>query len=52
MRYLHTMVRVADLDKALGFYCEALGLEEAYRIENAPPRTRPPRKPIARPWSS
>jgi lactoylglutathione lyase len=34
MRYLHTMVRVADLEKAMGFYCEALGLEEAYRIEN------------------
>src|SRR5450755_925799 len=34
MRYLHTMVRVADLDKALGFYCGALGLTEARRIDN------------------
>jgi lactoylglutathione lyase len=34
MRYLHTMVRVADLDKALGFYVGALGLTEARRIDN------------------
>jgi lactoylglutathione lyase len=34
LRYLHTMVRVADLDKALDFYCGALGLEEAHRVEN------------------
>lgn len=34
MRYLHTMVRVADLDSALDFYCTKLGLEEAYRMEN------------------
>ena len=34
MRYLHTMVRVADLDKALGFYCGALGLTEARRVDN------------------
>ncbi len=34
MRYLHTMVRVADLDKALGFYVGALGLKEARRIDN------------------
>jgi lactoylglutathione lyase len=34
MRYLHTMVRVADLDKSLAFYCEHLGLEEIRRIEN------------------
>jgi lactoylglutathione lyase len=26
MKYLHTMVRVADLDAALAFYCDALGL--------------------------
>lgn len=26
MRYLHTMVRVADLDAALDFYCDKLGL--------------------------
>ena len=34
MRYLHTMVRVADLDKALDFYCDKLGLKEARRIDN------------------
>ncbi len=31
MRYLHTMVRVADLDAALDFYCNKLGLEEIRR---------------------
>jgi lactoylglutathione lyase len=31
MRYLHTMVRVKDLDKALDFYCGALGLIEVRR---------------------
>jgi lactoylglutathione lyase len=35
MRYLHTMVRVADLDAALHFYCTLLGLEEVRRTENA-----------------
>jgi lactoylglutathione lyase len=34
MRYLHTMVRVADLDKSLEFYCKLLGLEEIRRFEN------------------
>ena len=34
MRYLHTMVRVADLDKALDFYCGALGLDEVTRVDN------------------
>ncbi len=34
MRYLHTMVRVADLDAALDFYCDALGLEEVSRYES------------------
>ncbi len=28
MRYLHTMVRVKDLDASLRFYCEGLGLTE------------------------
>ena len=32
MKYLHTMVRVADLDKALDFYCNKLGLTEARRF--------------------
>ncbi len=31
MKYLHTMVRVADLDAALDFYCNKLGLEEVRR---------------------
>lgn len=34
MRYLHTMVRVADLDASLHFYCELLGLTEVRRMEN------------------
>lgn len=34
MRYLHTMVRVRDLDASLRFYCEGLRLHEAYRMEN------------------
>jgi lactoylglutathione lyase len=34
MRYLHTMVRVSDLDQALSFYCGALGLEEVSRFDN------------------
>lgn len=33
MRYLHTMVRVRDLDKSLAFYCTALGLREVRRKE-------------------
>lgn len=31
MKYLHTMVRVSDLDRSLAFYCDALGLEEVSR---------------------
>ncbi len=34
MRYLHTMIRVADLDSALDFYCTKLGLAEASRLES------------------
>ena len=34
MKYLHTMVRVADLGKSLHFYCDLLGLRELRRIEN------------------
>ena len=34
MRYLHTMVRVADLDAALDFWCGKLGLAEIRRTEN------------------
>lgn len=35
MKYLHTMVRVADLDASLDFYCKKLGLVELRRVENA-----------------
>ena len=31
MKYLHTMVRVTDLEASLRFYCDALGLEELSR---------------------
>lgn len=34
MRYLHTMIRVSDLQQSLKFYCEILGLKETRRIEN------------------
>ena len=34
MRYLHTMVRVEDLDRALDFWVHKLGLEEIRRIDN------------------
>ncbi len=34
MRYLHTMVRVKDLESSLHFYCDLLGLKEVRRIEN------------------
>ena len=33
MRYLHTMVRVRDLDESLDFYCGKLGLVEVRRAE-------------------
>ena len=33
MKYLHTMVRVIDLDASLDFYCNKLGLEELNRID-------------------
>ena len=34
MEYLHTMVRVSDLDQSLDFYCNKLGLIETRRTEN------------------
>jgi len=33
MKYLHTMVRVTDLEQSLRFYCGALGLREVRRRE-------------------
>lgn len=34
MRYLHTMVRVTDVDASLDFYCNKLGLTEVRRVES------------------
>lgn len=34
LRYLHTMVRVKDLDASLTFYCDGLGLKEVRRYDN------------------
>lgn len=34
MKYLHTMVRVSDLDASLDFYCNKLGLHELRRHEH------------------
>ena len=34
MQYLHTMVRVTDIDASLRFYCEGLGLKEVRRFDN------------------
>jgi lactoylglutathione lyase len=34
MKYLHTMVRVSDVDASLRFYCELLGLEELRRYDS------------------
>ena len=34
MKYLHTMVRVSDVDKSLDFYCNKLGLKEVRRMES------------------
>jgi lactoylglutathione lyase len=35
MKYLHTMVRVTDIDQSLRFYRDGLGLVEVKRMENA-----------------
>ena len=34
MKYLHTMVRVNNIDESVDFYCSKLGLTELRRIEN------------------
>jgi lactoylglutathione lyase len=34
MKYLHTMVRVSNLQESLGFYCGALGLQEIKRYDS------------------
>lgn len=38
MRYLHSMVRIRDIDASLSFYCGALGMTEIRRVED--PRGR------------
>jgi lactoylglutathione lyase len=35
MKYLHTMIRIRDIDASLRFYCEGLGLKEVRRMESA-----------------
>lgn len=34
MKYLHTMVRIGDIDQSLDFYCNKLGLREVRRVES------------------
>ena len=34
MQYLHTMIRVSDVDKTLRFFCDGLGLQELRRHES------------------
>jgi len=34
MEYLHTMIRVSDVDASLKFYCEGLGLKNVRRYDN------------------
>jgi lactoylglutathione lyase len=34
MQYLHTMVRVSDIDRSLDFYCGKLGMQEVRRYES------------------
>lgn len=34
MNYLHTMIRIRDIDKSLDFYCNHMGLRELHRMEN------------------
>jgi lactoylglutathione lyase len=38
VKYLHTMVRVSNLEESLDFYCRKLGLEELRRVDVAPGR--------------
>ena len=34
MKYLHTMVRVSNIEESIDFYCNKLGLQEIRRMEN------------------
>lgn len=38
MEFLHTMVRVTDIDASLRFYCDGLGLKEISRFDSEPGR--------------
>ena len=38
MKYLHTMVRVSDVEASLDFYCNLLGLEQIRRVDVEPAR--------------
>ncbi len=33
MKYLHTMLRISDIDSSIKFYCDDLGLQEVRRVE-------------------
>ena len=34
MKYLHTMIRISNIEESLKFYCDGLGLKESRRMEN------------------
>lgn len=34
MEYLHTMIRISDVDASLKFFCEGLGFQEVRRVDN------------------
>ena len=34
MRYLHTMVRIGNIDQSVDFYCNKLGMQEVRRVDN------------------
>ena len=34
MKYLHTMIRIKDVNESLRFFCDGLGLKETRRIES------------------
>ena len=34
MKYLHTMIRISNIDDSLRFFCDGLGLKETKRMEN------------------
>ena len=34
MKYLHTMIRISNIQESLKFFCDGLGLKETKRMEN------------------